>query len=484
MSIFDRALASTLPDYAMRRMRAKQVVAVYEAAKASRTHKVKRETRGPNKATNDEVLSLREQARSLDQNNDLAKGALDILVRNTVGMGITPEFQVKDKKGDLIEEVNDHLAALHRDFARRPEVTFEHDEASSQRISARTLYRDGEVLTKHLVGTTPGLDHGSIVPYSYELMEPDYLPLTLNGMNSETTREIVAGIEFNGWGRAMAYHIARENPADSFKLNGKTWIVPADRMSMLKLTSRIRQARGVSVFAVVLKRLASIFEIDETEMVAARMAAAMAVYVKKGDPYIYAAPGDDEDDREIEFAPGMVIDDLQPGEDIGSIASNRPNNALIPFKDSHMRHAAGGLGVSYSSFSKNYNGTYSAQRQELVEQYAEYGVLWKYFTERSERPKIENFIKTALLTYQGSKKLIVLPPETDLSTLFDVTFSRPALPWIQPKQEADAYVTLRDAGFESTSNIIRSRGGDPRAVKKQLDQEGRNDAKETSSTVV
>ncbi len=56
---------------------------------------------------------------------------------------------------------------------------------------------------------------------------------------------------------------------------------------------------------------------------------------------------------------------------------------------------AAGMGTSYSSLSKNYNGTYSAQRQELVEQYGAYGVLSMEFIHQLARPITERFVAMA-----------------------------------------------------------------------------------------
>ena len=52
------------------------------------------------------------------------------------------------------------------------------------------------------------------------------------------------------------------------------------------------------------------------------------------------------------------------GEEIGTIDTNRPNPNLQAYRDGQLRASAAGLGASYSSISRNYNGTYSAQRQE------------------------------------------------------------------------------------------------------------------------
>lgn len=464
MGWFDKTVAGIFPEYAIRRIRAKQFVGAYESARTTRTHRPKREERGANSPVSESAVSLRQQARYLEQNNDIAKGALDTLVNMTVGMGILPQFMIEKKNGDLYEEVNEQLAELHEDWRKHPEVSWLFDETSAQRIGARTFFRDGEVLLQHVLGTGRGVNHGSKVPYSYELIEPDMLPM---GLHSQTPR-IVSGVEINGWGRATAYHLLKIDPNDTSKIarySLETRVISADKISHLASIHRIRQYRGVSVFSSVIKRLQDIEEIDETERVASRMAAAMAVVIKKGDPTLYNTPENDEA-REINFEPGMIIDDLLPGEEITSIDSNRPNPKVMEFKDAHLRNAAAGIGISYSSLSKNYNGTYSAQRQELVEQRDNYGVIWKYFVERGERPKLENFIRMAVLSGQ-----IILPPDVKQDSLTNVYFTRPKMPWIQPLQEAKSFEVMVKNRFMSTDDVIRGFGEDPKQVKKALARE-------------
>ena len=481
MTTYSKFLAGVFPDYAMKRVRALRVTAAYESAKPSRNNNIKREARGANDSSRESAVSLREAARYQEENNDIAKGALDILVNRTVGMGIIPEFMVEKQNGDLYEEINEQLSELYDDWCRRSEVTWRDDERSAQRLAARTFFRDGEVFAQHLLGNTRGLTHGSKVPYSYELMEPDMLPMH----NHNESKNIHSSIEMNGWGRATKYHVLKTRPESHamtsriIRTSDETRPILASRMSHISIRRRIRQVRGVSVFAVVLKRLADIDEIDETERVAARIAAAMALVITKGDPTLYQPPGSDDEDeaREIEINPGTIIDDLMPGEDVKSFASNRPNNQLIPFKSSQFKAAAAGLGVGASSMSKDYNGNYSSQRQELVEQHDHYGVVWQYIVERFEREKVENFIRATTMM----PGRIMLPDDAKRDSLYRVNFSRPAMPWIQPLQEAKAWQALTESGFESTSGVIRSRGGNPRQVKKQRDREERNNQESTSN---
>ena len=46
-----------------------------------------------------------------------------------------------------------------------------------QRLTAYTWLRDGEAFAQQLAGPAPYLNHGSRVPFSLELLEPDFVPL-------------------------------------------------------------------------------------------------------------------------------------------------------------------------------------------------------------------------------------------------------------------------------------------------------------------
>ncbi|EPH3362934.1 phage portal protein, partial [Citrobacter freundii] len=155
--------------------------------------------------------------------------------------------------------------------------------------------------------------------------------------------------------------------------------VAAENMLHLAQRKRLHQLRGVSLLHGVIRRLGDIKDYEESERVAARIAAALGFYIKRGD----AATFPQEDDwkpsenkyRYFDIAPGMIFDDLAPGEDLGMVESNRPNVHLHEFRNGQLRAVAAGSRGSYSSIARDYNGTYSAQRQELVESYEGYNVL-------------------------------------------------------------------------------------------------------------
>lgn len=467
MSWFDRVIVGAIaPGLAVRRLRAKaalKVLAEYELSGPSRLRKVRTGKRSANVENERSVEAYRANARHLEQNHDIAKGALDILVANTVGSGIQPEPQVELVDGEPAEDLNRQLLEYWDDWIHTPEVTHQHDYYSLQRLLTRSWLRDGEVFGQKLIGTIAGLDHGTVVPMSLEGLEADFVPVGF----SDEARGIVQGVELNTWGRPRAYHVYRRHPGERFQSADELKRVPADRVFHLKVATRLHQVRGMSVFASALARIDDLKEIDESERVAARVAAAMAAYIKKGTPDLYTPQPISSDGtrslRQMEFVPGMIFDDLLPGEEIGTIAPNRPNNALIPFRDSQLRSAASGFGTSYSSLSKNYNGTYSAQRQEMVEQYVAYRILSSQLVYRLCQPVWDAFIMAAI-----ASGLIRAGRDVNQATLYNAAHTLPPMPWIDPLKEAQANQIDEERGYKSRSRIIRERGMNPDQTNREI----------------
>jgi lambda family phage portal protein len=459
----DRVVSWLSPVAAVRRAHARTVLAYYEAAKPDRLRKGRRATG----SSNDEVLragsSLRQIARHLEQNYDLALGVLNTLVANTVGAyGIGIEPQPRKADGSIDDALAREIMELHKDWKKRPEVTGQHDWPSSERLLARSWFRDGEVLAQMIAGLLPTLDHGTRVPFSLEMFEADFLPMNLN---TTAPARIVQGVELNAWGAPTGYHIYKSDPLEGGSLVGaQTKRLGADRVLHLKTAHRIRQVRGVSVFASVLTRFDDLKDYEESERIAAKIAASMAAFIKKGAATDYN-PESGGEARRMKFQPGMVFDDLRPGEEIGMIDTNRPNPNLETYRSGQLKAIAAGAGPTYSSIARTYDGTYSAQRQELVEGYAAYAVLSAEFISRVSRPVYERFIATAVAS--GALKV---PPGIKPGTLADATYMPPSMPWIDPKKEAEAWGMLEDRAYVSGPEIIRKRGGNPMDV---LEQQGR-----------
>lgn len=462
------ALVEYFDPYAgLRRRAARGVLAAYEAASPSRLRKFRRDAGSPDMQVQRGAVPIRVQARHLEQNHDLARGALRVLCNNIVGpTGIGVEPQPRRRDGTIHEEYATALREAWRDWCRKPEVTHRLHFARVQRMMVRTWIRDGESFAQQLLGAVPFLDHGTRVPYSLELFEPDLIPMDFD--NGDRIRQ---GIERNAWGRPTAFWAFKKHPGENIVIRATSDMKRIDAALMLHvaLCDRIGQLRGVSEFASVITRLEDIKDYEESERVAAKIAAMLTAYVKKGTPDLYNPEFATRDaagnalPREVRFAPGMIIDNLLPGEEIGLVDSSRPNPNVVTFRQGQLRAVAAGLGGSYSSISRDYGGTYSSQRQELVEQWIHYATLVDEFTGQFVRPVWETFVRISHVA-----GIVPMPQDVTPERSDDALYVAQSMPWIDPIKEAIAWKTLVRSGFASEVEVMRKRGANPRDVLDQI----------------
>ena len=469
MNLFDRAIAFVSPVSGLKRAAARYYLNGYEAAKKTRLHNARQEHRSGDHAVQGAARSIRGQARFMEENEDLIDGLLTVMVNHVVGAeGIGVEPQPLTRDGEVHEEFSKQLLALFSEWSLKPETTGEMTRPEAERLACRTWLRDGEMLGEMIFGSASGLHHpNGVVPFSVNLLEPDFLNLQLN----DPGQNIVQGIQRNEWQQPKFYHLFKRHPGSSVlgAVNNEYRRVDAWRMLHPKLVKRLHQGRGISVLASALKRVGGINNYEESELVAARLAAAMAFYIKKGDPQSYGEndnPGEDPGRNYLSVKPGTVYDDLKPGEEMGTLESNRPNGFLQSFLDGMVRRVCSAVGVNYSTVAKKYDGTYSAQRQELVESFVAYGVFQNAWIAQFTRPTYRNFVRIAMMT-----KKIHVPPEVDPSTIYNAWYQAPVMPWIDPAKESEAHTGLVAGGFSTEAHVNRSRGLNPGEVKRQRAKE-------------
>lgn len=85
MAILDDVIGVFSPGWKAARLRSRAVIRAYEAVKPTRTHKARRENRTADQLSQFGAVSLREQARYLDNNHDLVIGVFDKLEERVVG---------------------------------------------------------------------------------------------------------------------------------------------------------------------------------------------------------------------------------------------------------------------------------------------------------------------------------------------------------------------------------------------------------------
>ncbi|WP_163834747.1 phage portal protein [Spartinivicinus ruber] len=460
MNPLEKSIALISPSWAAARAKSRCEIQLYEAARPSRLHKAKTNHSDANSTVEWAGKSLRGQGRWLEENHDLVSGLLSVLVNHTVGPnGIGVEPMPLTKGGEIHEDFANTLSQQFAEWSLAPDSSGELTRPELERLVCRTWLRDGECLGEQLVGRINGFHHpNQVVPFSLQVLEPDFLPIDF----SEPKKKITQGIQHNNWNQPVAYHVYRDHPGSGISSPRQLLReIPAWKVQHIKQMTRLHQGRGISILAPVIKRLSGLQGYEESELVAARIAAAMAFYIRKGLPDYYDELEQPNKRQSFPIAPGNIFDDLRPGEDVGVIESKRPSQLLQSFRDAMLRAVCSATGANFSTVAKQYDGTYSAQRQELVESFVSYGVLSNAFIARWARPTYRRWVQMATLSG------LTIPADVEPSTVFNAHYQPPVMPWIDPAKEAEGYNSLVQGGYSTEAEVIRSRARNPREIKRQ-----------------
>ena len=456
MAIIDDVIGVFSPGWKAARLRSRALIIAYEAVKPTRTHKARRENRSADQLSKYGAVSLREQARFLDINHDLVIGVFDKLEERVIGArGIIVEPQPLRKNGEMAAELAADIRRLWAEWSVSPDVTGQYTRPVLERLLLRTWLRDGEVFAQMVSGAGNGLERTAGVPFWLEAMEPDFVP-----MRTDESAGLNQGVFLDEWGRPKKYLVYKNYPVSGRQSDTKE--IAAGKMIHLKFTRRLHQTRGSSMLSGVLMRISALKEYEDAELTAARIAAALGLYIRKGDGQDYEEPGIKETDREVHITPGIIYDDLRKGEDIGMVKSDRPNPNLETFRNGQLRAVAAGSRLSFSSAARNYNGTYSAQRQELVESTDGYLILQDCFIGAVTRPVYRTWLNMVV-----AAGLLKIPADVEMKTLYNATYSGPVMPWIDPVKEAEAWRIQIRGGAATESDWVRAGGRNPDEVKRR-----------------
>ncbi len=449
-------IARIAPRWALKRELARLAIErLYSAASPSNRRTTPTDWRSGDAVMDQARAKLRQWGRHLDENHDLTHSILDILSQQASQCEIEP--RVMGRGGAMAEAVNEQLKRAWHEHRDELDARGQLPWCVLASLVARTWFRDGEVFVQHMLGT--GVRYPGRLPYLIEAHEPDLVPYDL----IQERPRVVHGIEVDGFGRPVAFHLYRAHPGDNLRGAGfstETVRIPAEQITHLALRKRLGQKRGASVLAPAVNRLADVNDYEEAEQLAAKVASSLCAAITRGADFVSTTTSLDaaSGERPMELQPGMIFDNLMPGERIEVLNTTRPNQGLADFRKAMLRAATAGIGVSYSSAVHDYDGTYSSQRQELVESQVRYATVRAHFVAQFLRPVWRRFVQATQLAGLVSTR------GADPATLGNFEVVAPPSPWIDPQKEAAADQIAIQAGIESRAGIIRKRGGDPRRV--------------------
>ena len=454
MNIIDRVISWVSPQRAYERQAYRDALRQYDAASMDRLNSDWQPAYGTAEqlATGSRDI-IRGRARVAEMNSDLAEAAVIALLRNVIGAGIVPQAKVRNRNGKLNNDLNKKIEKAWAKWAEpeNADIRGISNFYELQEMALRRMVYDGEILVNKT-------SQGSYLPLSIQLIEAENIGAVsiTNGKNN-----IINGVEVTEHGRPVAYHISQTDPMGLRSFD--TVRLTTDQAFLLFKPKRPSQIRGISLLALVLRRIHDIDEYMDADLIAARVAACFSVFVTSQNSARQTSmlPRDSKGRPNITMAPGMVRH-LSPGESIEFADPKRNAGTASEYSATQTRRVASGLGMSADIVARNISGNFSAARQNLLEDQKTFRQVQKFVITHFCMPIWKAFIDALYLAGE-------LPSDylANKDKYQEVAWLAPGWSWIDPVKEVNANKEAIKSGLTTLEDVCASSGRDWEEVLEQ-----------------
>lgn len=420
-----------------------------EAAGGGRRWETTRPIGATGTAVSAAVATVRGRARAAYANNPHARAAVDAWVTALVGTGARATATHADT------EIRTAIGAAVEDWAEVATVEGRVDFYGWQAEMARTMVVDGEALAL-MIDTADGLRLRQI--------PVEYLDGGLNG-TLQGGGYIAAGVEFDGLGQRVAYHI-RPN-LSPWEVQPVAQRIPAADVIHLFAPIGAGQVRGLSWLAPVLLTVGDLDGLRDALLTGFRVAALHGAFLKNENDLAGDLPYDGQQIGSIlqeGLEPG-AIRVLPNGFDV-KFSSPQYAQQAPDFLSSELRAIAVGVGVPAHLVSGDLSeANYGSLRADLVA-----------FRQRAEQKQHGVLVPQMLRpVYVRAVTSLALAGKLDLPDFWTAPRDHtradwlfPAPPWIDPAKDAAALKDLIDAGLMSRRQAVAERGYSIEALDQEI----------------
>jgi len=405
------------------------------------------------------LQTMRNRARQICQDNELARKFLAMVKSNVVLNGITFQARTRRDDGSLDELDNQRLERAWKIWGENPSFCSMDGRSNftdTCRQVIECLARDGEVFIRMIRGADNDFQ------FSLWVLEADYFPVQNNKVLSDETA-IVMSVEQNKYGRPQAYHQLIKKPGldygNTILKTAKTERVPADEIIHLYIQERPGQTRGVPWLNTAIRPLDMLGQYQLSELTASRVASSSQGFFISPASDSYVGTGVDEDENLInEFEPG-TFQQLPEGMDFKPFNPGHPNTAYKDFTKTILRSVASGLLVSYNSLSNDLESVnYSSIRAGQAEEKAQWMMLQNFFIHNFCSKVYKSFLRMSITAgwfeFDGLPNL----PMSKISKFEEVRWTPRGWEYVNPKQELEAKEIAVRLGVDSLTDITANRG--------------------------
>ncbi|TCP30701.1 phage portal protein [Sphingomonas sp. BK235] len=453
MRLIERTIAAIAPRYAAERAEAmvrlekaqtqraslRGIRAQYDGATSSRrTQGWRRTAKDANYELQGAAQVLAQTARDMVRNNPYAERAVSAIATDLVGTGIT--FQVL--RGGAPDEELTALARAHFE-STACDADGRQNLYGLQLQAARTVVESGSVLARYRARFARD---GLPVPFQLQLLEPDHLDATRNGVFDRGS--YVSGIQLDQLGTREAYWLFPQHPGSIAMRNLQATPVPARDVIHVFRQDRPGQQHGASWFAPVILPMQDFRDYQDAQLLRQKIASSWAVF-RIGS----AEELDDEQEEHdrAEFIEPGLIEDLPYGSDI-KFANPPGVEGYADFTKISVRTFATGMNLPYDVFGDLEAVNFSSGRIGRIQYYRQLDSwTWNMLIPQFCEPAGAWFLRAAQLAGHI----------TDDCT---VAWTPPARAMLDVASEGMAIRDMVRAGLMDPETAIRERGEDPDAL--------------------
>ena len=351
--------------------------------------------------------TLRQRGRMLYMAAPIATSAIKTNRTNVVGVGLKLKSRIdREVLGLSPEQAEAWQKETEREFAlwaenkRACDATGMNNFYGLQQLALISWLVSGDC-----VGVLKQFDVSAMSPYALRvhLVESDRVSTphdsgsltALNyttGKNKDNGNAIFDGVEVDGNGMVVAYHIRNTYPYEVGTMGTTQWVRVLAYQEHTGLPNVVHviecerpdQYRGVTYLAQVIEPLLQLRRYTESELMAAVIESFFTAFIKTEaptdeNPFNQVepdVPGERKGPNEYSMGPGQV-NIMEPGEDVAFANPTRPAGGFDAFVKSVCSQVGAALEIPTDLLLKSFNASYSASRAALLE-------AWKAFKMRRE----------------------------------------------------------------------------------------------------
>lgn len=396
--------------------------------------------------------NIRARARDLERNSDMMNSVVGAYERNIIGGGYTLQAMTAD------DDLNSQIEKAWKRWCKKHNCDVTGTQSLNQliRMAVKRKKVDGGILFVKRY-TSEGF-----IPFQLQLFEVDELDSS-QVSPKKSGNKVIGGIEYNSYNKAVGYYI-RQYSVDGYSMIDPVYVDAKDVIFYYS-KNRPSQLREMSDMSPTITRIRDANEFMVAVSVKERIAACLAVFIKKAIPTTgFGRSGDKAtikyDGKTI--SPGM-IKEMNQGDEAQFLNPAGQATDATGYVKLQQRLIGAGQGISYEATSRDMSETnYSSARQGAIEDELTYAKEKELLIE-----VLNEIYETFIISGYLAGFFNIPKFWENKEEYFKHEWIQAPKKWIDPVKETNANKTALNTGQKTFKQIAAENGKDWRV---QIDE--------------